>query len=103
MTALRGQVFRVDLGHGAKPWLIVSNNSRNRNLESVLAVRISTTGKHAHHPTVITLTHADPLVGFVLCDDLIQLYRDELTAPLGTLAPGTMAAVSDGLRIALAL
>jgi mRNA interferase MazF len=103
MTAQRGQVFRVDLGHGAKPWLIVSNNSRNRNLESVLAVRISTTGKHAHHSTVITLTQADPLVGCVLCDDLIQLFRDELTAPLGALAPGTMAAVSDGLRVALAL
>jgi mRNA interferase MazF len=103
MTALRGQVFRVDLGYGAKPWLIVSNNSRNRNLESVLAVRISTTGKHAHHPTVIALSHADPLTGFVLCDDLVQLYRDELTAPLGTLAPATLSAVSDGLRVALSL
>jgi mRNA interferase MazF len=103
MTALRGQVFRVDLGYGAKPWLIVSNSARNRNLDSVLAVRISTTGKHAHHPTVIPLTHADPLAGFVLCDDLAQLYDDELTAPLGTLAPTTMAAVSDGLRVALSL
>jgi hypothetical protein len=36
-------------------------------------VRISTTGKHAHHPTVIPLTHADPLEGFVLCDDLVPL------------------------------
>jgi mRNA interferase MazF len=100
---LRGQVFRVDLGYGAKPWLIVTNNSRNRHLDSVLAVRITTTGRHAHHPTVIALTHTDPLTGFVLCDDLVPLYRDELTAPLGTLAPATMAAVSDGLRVALSL
>jgi mRNA interferase MazF len=99
----RGQVFRVDLGYGAKPWLIVSNNSRNRHLDSVLAVRITTKGRHAHHPTVIALTPADPMTGFVLCDDLVPLYRDELTAPLGTLAPATMAAVSDGLRVALSL
>ena len=30
ITPLRGQLFRVDLGYGAKPWLVVSNNQRNR-------------------------------------------------------------------------
>jgi mRNA interferase MazF len=39
---LRGQIFHVDLGHGRKPWLVVSNNARNRNLDSVLAARITT-------------------------------------------------------------
>lgn len=104
MTApLRGQVFRVDLGHGPKPWLVVSNNARNRNLESVLAARVTTTRKHAPIPTVVPLAAAEPLRGFVLCDDLVQLYRDELRTPLGAVSPGTMRAVSDGLRIALAL
>lgn len=104
MTApLRGQIFQVDLGHGRKPWLVVSNNARNRNLESVLAARITTTGKHAAIPTVIALTPADPLVGFVLCDDVVQLYREELTKPVGALCPPTIAAVSQGLRIALGL
>ena len=65
VTPLRGQVFRVDLGHGAKPWLIVSNNARNRNLETVVAVRVTTTSKHANVPTVVPLSSADPLVGYV--------------------------------------
>ena len=104
MTApLRGQVYSIDLGHGRKPWLVVSNNARNRNLESVLAARITTTRKHRELPTVIPLTADDPLVGFVLCDDIVQLYRDELTRMLGALSPPTVKAVSDGLRIALAL
>lgn len=103
IVPLRGQVFRVDLGYGPKPWLIVSNNSRNRSLESVLAARITTTGKHSAIPTVVHLAESDPLTGFVLCDDLVQLYRDELTTPLGALGPATMRAVNGGLRIALAL
>jgi mRNA interferase MazF len=101
MTPLRGQVFRVDLGHGAKPWLIVSNNSRNRNLETVLAVRITTTSKHANVPTVVALSAADPLVGYVVVDDVIQLYRDELSVALGALSAETMRAISTALRIAL--
>ncbi len=102
VTALRGQVFRVDLGHGAKPWLIVSNNARNRNLETVLAVRVTTTtSKHATVPTVVPLSPADPLTGYVVVDDLIQLYRDELTVPLGAVSVPTMRAVSAAIRIAL--
>jgi mRNA interferase MazF len=101
MSALRGQVYWVDLGFGAKPWLIVSNNARNANLETVVAVRITTTSKHLRHPTVVPLTSADPLVGYVLADDLTQLYQDELTRLAGALAPATIRAVSQALRIAL--
>lgn len=98
---MRGQVFRVDLGHGLKPWVVVSNNARNRNLETSLAARITTTEKHAHVPTVIPLGSADPLVGYVVVDDIIQLYRDGLSTPLGALAPTTMQQISAALRIAL--
>ena len=101
LTPLRGQVFRVELGHGAKPWLVVSNNARNLNLETVLAARIPTTSKHATAPTVVALSSADPLVGYVVVDDLVQLYRDELTVAVGALSATTMRAVSDALRIAL--
>lgn len=101
VTPLRGEVFRVDLGHGAKPWLVVSNNSRNRNLNTVVAVRITTTSKHAKVPTVVALSSADPLVGYAVVDDLIQLYRDELTVPLGALSAATMRAISAAIRIAL--
>ena len=88
---------------GPKPWLVVSNNARNRNLESVLAARITTTGKHAVVPTVVALTPSDPLVGCVLCDDLVQLYRDELGKRVGAVSPPTIRAVAEGLRIALGL
>lgn len=98
---LRSQAYRVGLGHGAKPWVILSNNSRNRNLDTVLAARITTTSKNAHVPTVVALTAADPLVGFVLVDDIVQLYHDELTGSLGTLSPPTMQEISRALRVAL--
>lgn len=56
---MRSQTYRVDLGHGPKPWVILSNNSRNRNLDTVLAARITTTSKNAHVPTVVPLNAAD--------------------------------------------
>ncbi len=99
----RGQIFRVDIGYGKKPWLVVSNNSRNRKLDTVLAVRITTTGKHAHLPTQVSLGSADPLVGIANTDDLVQLYRDELADPLGALSPATMLAVNEALKVVLAL
>lgn len=98
---IRSQAYRVDLGHGSKPWVILSNNSRNRNLDTVLAARITTTSKSAHVPTIVALTAADPLVGFVLVDDIVQLYHDELTESLGVLSPLTMQEISKALRIAL--
>jgi len=101
MIPSRGQVFRVDLGHGANPWLVVSNNQRNRALDTVIAARVTTTDRHARLPTVVPLTGGDPLVGFVLCDDLVPLYRDELAVGLGSLSPVTMRLVSEGLRFAL--
>ena len=100
-AALRSQVFRIDLGHGFKPWVVVSNNQRNRNLATVVAARVTTTDRHAHLPTVVPLAPDDPLVGFVLCDDIWQFYDDELQSALGALTPRTMRAVSAGLRIAL--
>lgn len=100
-TPLRGQVYRVDLGHGPKPWVVVSNNARNRSLDTVLAARITTTLENQHIPTVIPLGPGEPVVGVVLVDDLEQLYRDELAQPLGALSPRTMQAISAALRIAL--
>lgn len=98
---MRSQAYRVDLGHGPKPWVILSNNSRNRNLDTVLAARITTTSRNARIPTVVPLTAADPLAGFVLVDDIMQLYHDDLTEPLGALSPPTMKQIGEALRIAL--
>jgi len=97
----RGVVYRADLGNDPKPYVVVSNNSRNRALDTVLIARITTT--HRPLPTRIDLDRADPLVGQVLCDDLEQVYADELTDRLGALSPATVQRVNKGLRLALGL
>lgn len=104
IAPLRGQVFWVDLGYGRKPWVVVSNNQRNRNLDTVLAARITTTSKHAVLPTWIELAAEDPLTGYVLADDIVPLYRDaDLSERAGALGPTTMARVNEGLSVALGL
>jgi len=100
---VRGQVYRVDIGYGAKPWLIVSNNRRNRILSDVLAVRITTTQKHVDLPTWVRLDTGDPLVGHVNADDVQQLGRDELGQLLGALSPRTLMRVNEALRLVFAL
>lgn len=99
---LRGQIYRVDVGYGPKPWVVVSNNMRNRQVRSVLGVRITTTPK-VELPTMVRLEPADPLVGVVLADEIQSLYRDDLTTPLGALSPATIMKLNQALRIALAL
>ncbi len=91
----------MDLGYGDKPWLVISNNLRNRNLGTVLVARITTTLRAV--PTRIDLTKDDPLAGQVLCDDIEQVGKDELGNRVGALSPGTMQRVKAGLMLALAL
>ena len=55
----------------------------------------------AQLPTIVALEAADPLVGLVLRDDLVPLYRDELSNLLGSLSPATLRRVGDALRVAL--
>jgi mRNA interferase MazF len=99
---LRGQVYRVDTGQGPKPWVVVSNNVRNRQLSDVLGARITTTIK-TELPTIVRLEPADPVVGVVLADDIEPLFRDELTTLLGALSPGTITKLNRALKIALGL
>lgn len=103
MQPLRGQIYRADVGFGAKPWLVVSNNRRNAALGDLLAVRITTNNKRANLPTWIPLTTADPMTGWIVCDDLQQLTRDELTDYLGAASTQTVSRVDTGLRVALAI
>jgi mRNA interferase MazF len=104
-TPLRGEVYFVDLGRslGSKPFVVVSNNMRNAKLDTVVAVRITTTNKHPRVPTIVPLRPTDPLVGFALCDVIEQFGREELTERRGALGPATMRDVGNGLRIALGL
>ncbi len=99
---VRGRVYMADVGSGRKPWLVVSNNARNRALSDCLAVRLTTSVK-PELPSVVPLGHADPLTGRVLCDDIALLYREDLEEDRGALTPETMMKVAAGLRAALAL
>ena len=97
----RGQVFRCDLGYGLNPWLVVSNNARNRLLSDVIAVRLTTTRRDL--ATWVKLNPADPLAGYANCDCIEQLGKDELGDYLGSLSPESMRRVNNALAIALAL
>ncbi|MGV7303238.1 type II toxin-antitoxin system PemK/MazF family toxin [Mycobacterium kansasii] len=101
MTPLRGQVYRCDVGYGPKPWLIVSNNPRNRRTADVVAIRLTTTARRL--PTWVSLSSDDPLSGYANADNIETLGKDELGDYLGTLSVSTMRLVNDALAVALAL
>jgi mRNA interferase MazF len=97
---VRGHVYWADLGQGELPFLCVSNDARNARLGSWLAVRITTSPK-PDLASVVQLGPADPLVGTVLCDDLLTLYPDEIGRDGGPVSLTTMRSVSAGLKAAL--
>lgn len=101
VTPARGHVYRCDLGYGAKPWLVVSNNARNRLLSDVVAIRLTTTTRDL--PTWVKLSASDPLTGYANADCIEQLGKDELGDYLGALTPATMRHVNQALSVALAL
>ena len=84
----------------AKRLLVVSNNRRNRPLQSVLAVPL-TTSKKPDIPSVVPLHREDQMTGFACCDDIIEIFEDEVVQVVGALTPSTMARVSRGLGAAL--
>ena len=102
---LRGRVYRIDLGAdiGLTPFLVVSNNRRNRGLGDALAVRLTTTDK-VDLPSIVPLRDLDaPLVGRALCDRITVIYPDEVQADLGAVSAQTMRAVEEGLMHALGI
>ncbi|MGH3561249.1 MAG: type II toxin-antitoxin system PemK/MazF family toxin [Mycobacterium sp.] len=101
MNPTRGQIYRCNLGYGPKPWLIISNNARNRHTADVLAARITTTSRPL--PTWVPLASHDPMVGSVNTDNIETLGKDELDGYLGALTPATMAHVNQALMLALGL
>jgi mRNA interferase MazF len=102
---VRSEVYFVKLGDlGRKPFVVVSNNHRNRALITVLGIRITTTNPNVHLETVVALGRdCGDLTGWALCDDMVQLWTAELARPAGVVGPRTMAAINNGLRTALAL
>jgi mRNA interferase MazF len=102
---LRGQVFHVDVpGAGQHYWLVVSNNKRNASLRDVLAAMLSTTPPRSPRASYVPLTKGqDPFDGWVKCDDLGPLFRDQMGPVKGALSPTTMRLVDAGLAFALGL
>jgi mRNA interferase MazF len=98
----RGRIYRADMGNGLKPFLVVSNNRRNQQLDSFLAVRITTTVK-VNLPSIVILGTHEPVVGRILCDEIDILYREEIKADLGALSRTAMEDVALALRHALSI
>ncbi|PPK64634.1 type II toxin-antitoxin system PemK/MazF family toxin [Actinokineospora auranticolor] len=104
-TIVRGRVYGADLGGnpGEKYYLAVSNNQRNGALESFLAIRLTTAPK-PRLDSIVDLDHRNgPWTGSALADDVVEVYRDEVTRDLGALPPATMNRVNDALKVALGL
>lgn len=103
-TFVRGQVYwaTFDQHLGRKPWLVVSNNTRNRALGDVLVARITTTDKPRIR-SIVQIPHGECVAGSVLCDDLQHMYPDDDPALAGALSPSVMRQVDDALAAALGL
>ncbi len=101
---VRGRVYAAKLANidTEKYFLVVSNNRRNRQLPQVLAVRLTTTIKPAL-PSIVPLGHPEVFVGNVLCDDILEIWPDEVRRDLGALSPQAMVAVGRGLASALGM
>lgn len=87
---------------GEKPFLVVSNNVRNRQLDSVICARVSTSpNRPAEIPSIVPIEDRGAVVGKVLCDDLITVKKHRLKRRVGALPPRVMVDVGKGLRSAL--
>lgn len=100
---VRGNVYFAHTDYGDKPFLVVSNNARNKAFDSAIAVRITTTPPKSPRPSVVPLNSGDPLVGYVLCDSIETLWDDEPVRHSGALTLATMHKVGEGLKAALDL
>jgi mRNA interferase MazF len=101
---LRGRVYAAKLSNikSEKYFLVVSNNQRNAQLPQVLAVRLTTTTK-PEIPSIVEIGKGEAFLGRAVCDDIVELYEDEILRDLGALSPHAMSAVAGGLKAALSL
>ena len=100
---VRGQVVRADIGlDEPKLFVVVSNNRRNRNLQQVLAVRLTTSSKPPI-PSIVELVHPEAFIGRAVCDDIVEIYENEVLEVLGGLSPLAMRAMNAGLSAALGM
>jgi mRNA interferase MazF len=103
VNLVRGQVVRADVGlDEPKLFVVVSNNHRNRAWDTVLVARVTTSTKEPHR-SIIDVPDREVVSGRVMCDDVVELFEDEIMSILGGLTPATMGEVNIGLNVALGL
>ena len=100
----RGQVVRSDILELDEPklFVVVSNNGRNRNFDTVLAARLTTSPKNPR-PSIVELANDEQLTGRVLCDDIWQIFDDEVIEVVGSLGRRTLSDLDHGLMAALGI
>ncbi|GAA1212992.1 type II toxin-antitoxin system PemK/MazF family toxin [Rhodoglobus aureus] len=101
---LRGQIYAATLpGMTAeKYYVVVSNNGRNRSLGTALVARITTSDK-PELASIVRVPFGEPVSGRVLCDDIEDIWEDDVRSLLGAFSPATMRLVDAGLAAALGL
>lgn len=99
----RGQIIQAEVGsREPKLFVVVSNSTRNRLLDQVLAARLTTSAKR-ERPSIVELGSGEAFTGRVVCDDIEPIWPDEVHRVLGGLTPRAMRAVDDGLMAALGI
>jgi mRNA interferase MazF len=83
-------------------FVVVSNNQRNRNLDSALGVRLTTSSKPPIS-SIVAIPSSENFTGYVVCDDITEIWEDEVLAVVGGFTPATMQAVNRGLAAALGM
>ncbi|TWD73467.1 mRNA interferase MazF [Kribbella amoyensis] len=100
---LRSQVVRASIGSDEpKLFVVVSNNRRNEHLPQVLTVRLTTSAKPAI-PSIVELGHPEIFVGRAVCDDIVEIYQDEVIGVVGALSIQAMSGINKGLAAALGM
>ena len=102
---LRGQIYLAlhpDLNE-KKYFVVASNNKRNKALDSVLCLRLTTTDKE-HVPTCVALpANKEGLVGYIVCDDVYLFYKEELDTPVTAITDSTMREVESALKLVFSI
>jgi mRNA interferase MazF len=101
----RGEVYAAILPHigEEKFFVIVSNNSRNRKLDSVLGLRITSKPKQDDLAIIIIPNGETHLQGRVLCDDINEIFPEDITRLITRFSPSFMQKINQGLRESLDL
>jgi mRNA interferase MazF len=101
----RGQVWWAGVGLAEKRFVIVSNNVRNRKLNDVLGVRLTTSPK-PDLPSIVEFPEGvvpGTSRSYAIGDDIWPLYRDDLDGPITALTPAQMREVDRAMAVALDL